>query len=165
MVGSCGEVRKLLPSHRDTKLSWCDCRTHSFNTGRNTGATSICTFDVNVTLPVGLAPGVYTNTTEEITATVDGATRTGEPVSDTLTVVGAPTLAKSFTDGPVMPGGTVTLEFTLSHPADAPGNATGIAFTDDLNAVLIGLAPTCRRRPIRRAGQDRPSPARLVILC
>ncbi|MCP4041079.1 MAG: hypothetical protein GY731_03855, partial [Gammaproteobacteria bacterium] len=103
------------------------------------GAGATCTFDVTVTIPAGMPTGVYTNTTEEISATVDGDTRTGEPASDTLTVISAPQLSKEFTDDPVAPGGTATLEFTLTYPADASGNATDITFTDDLAMVLTGL--------------------------
>ena len=97
-----------------------------------------CTFDVTVTIPAALGAGIYTNTTEAPTATVDGATRTGLAASDTLTVVAAPQLTKEFLDDPVAPGGTVTLEFTLEHSADASGDATGITFTDDLS-FLAGL--------------------------
>ena len=109
------------------------------------GAGSTCTFEVTVTIPATLAPGVYVNTTEEITATVDGATRIGEPASDDLTVIAAPQLTKSFTDDPVDPSGTVTLEFTLTYPPDASGAATGITFTDDLSflsGLTANLPPT-----------------------
>ncbi|MDX2428678.1 MAG: IPTL-CTERM sorting domain-containing protein [Xanthomonadales bacterium] len=101
-----------------------------------------CTFDVTLTIPAGFPPGIYTNTTEQPTATVGSTTYTGKPASDTLTVVGAPTLAKAFTDDPVGPGSTVTLEFSLTYPADASGDATGIIFTDDLAPVLAGLTAT-----------------------
>ena len=47
-------------------------------------------------------------------------------------------LQKSFTDDPVAPGGTVTLEFTLTN-MDASQAATGLTFTDDLGAALAGL--------------------------
>ena len=98
-----------------------------------------CTFDVTLTVPVGFPSGVYVNTTEEITATVDGETRTGKPASDDLVVAAAPSLLKAFTDDPVDPGDTVTLEFTLTHDLNAPADATGIAFSDDLSATLAGL--------------------------
>ena len=101
-----------------------------------------CTFEVTLTIPAGFPPGIYTNTTEQPTATVGGTIYTGKPASDTLTVIGAPTLAKAFTDDPVGPGSTVTLEFSLTYPADASGDATGITFTDDLAAVLAGLTAT-----------------------
>lgn len=103
------------------------------------GAGSTCTFDVTVTVPGGQATGDYVNTSEEITATVDGATRTGDPATDTLRVIAAPSLSKAFTDDPVAPGGTVTLEFTLTHSSNATTDATGITFTDDLVPVLAGL--------------------------
>jgi len=53
-----------------------------------------------------------------------------------------------FTDDPVEPGGTVTLEFTVeNNTADIPtvaasktfGMVSDISFTDDLSAVLAGL--------------------------
>jgi len=101
-----------------------------------------CTFDVTLTIPETFPPGIYTNITEEITAIVDDFPVTGPPASDDLTIIAAPALTKSFIDDPVAPGGTATLEFTLEYPADASGDATGIAFTDDLNAALSGLAAT-----------------------
>lgn len=109
------------------------------------GAGDSCTFDVTLTTPDGLGPGLYLNTTEEITATVDDDTRTGDPASDTLTVIAAPSLTKAFTDDPVAPGGMATLEFTLSYPDEATGDATEITFTDDLTALtppLAGLSAT-----------------------
>jgi len=44
---------------------------------------------------------------------------------------------KSFTDDPVLPGDTVTLEFMIQNTDDSP--VTAITFTDDLNAALSGL--------------------------
>ena len=105
------------------------------------GAGSSCTFDVTLTIPVGFPGGTYTNTTEEITATVDGATRTGDPASDDLVVVAAPRLTKEFTDDPVDPGGTVTLEFTLENTSTTD-DATDITFSDDLDGAVTGLAAT-----------------------
>lgn len=109
-------------------------------TGGNLAALGSCTFSVTIDIPVGFPAGVYTNTTEAITATISAETRTGNPATDTLAIVGAPRLIKSFTDDPVLPGNTVTLEFTLSHDATAPANATNIAFTDDLTATVPALA-------------------------
>ncbi len=106
-----------------------------------------CTFDVQVTIPSDMPPGTYSNTTQNITATVDGATRQGHAASDTLRIVSAPTLTKEFVDDPVPPGGTATLEFTLTYPDDANGNATDISFTDDLASVLAGLTATLPPTP------------------
>ena len=98
-----------------------------------------CTFSITLDVLTGAETGIYPNTTTTITATVDGATRSGDPASDSFEIVAAPTLGKSFTNDPVAPGGTVTLEFTLTHSADATVDATGILFTDDLAPVLGSL--------------------------
>ncbi|MEM7349853.1 MAG: IPTL-CTERM sorting domain-containing protein [Acidobacteriota bacterium] len=114
------------------------------------GAGATCTFDVTLTIPTDFAAGVYTNTTGDVTATVDGATRTGDPASDTLTVIAGPSLSKTFLGDPVAPGGTVTLEFTLELSANSPTDATGITFTDDLAAVvpaLVGLTASVPPTP------------------
>ncbi|MEM1177853.1 MAG: hypothetical protein AAGM22_05885 [Acidobacteriota bacterium] len=108
----------------------------------NLATSASCTFTVDLQIPSGVPAGDYLNVTDAISATVDGVTQTGGTASDTLTIVGAPRLAKDFTDDPVAPGGTVTLEFTLEHSAAASADATNIGFTDDLNAVIAGLAAT-----------------------
>ena len=110
--------------------------------GGNLAAGATCTFSTTVNLPAGFPGGTYTNTTGAITATIDGiGPVTGLPDSDDLQVAGGPRLSKEFTDDPVEPGANVTLEFTLTHDLFAPTNATGIAFTDDLDATpaLAGL--------------------------
>lgn len=107
--------------------------------GANLPPSGSCTFTVDLALPVGTPAGTYTNTTSIVTATVDGSTQTGQPASDTLGIVAAPLLTKQFTDDPVLPGGTVTLEFTLEHDEAAPAPATAISFGDDLAATLTGL--------------------------
>lgn len=104
------------------------------------GPGDSCSFDVTLTVPVGVAPGVKVNTTGEVSATVEGDTRAGNAASAAFTVIAAPDLVKEFTDDPVAPGAIVTLQFTLSYPAEASGDATGISFTDDLTTVLTGLA-------------------------
>ena len=96
-----------------------------------------CTFSITLDVTDTAAAGLYPNITSEISATVDGATRTGRPASDTLEVISAPTLTKIFTDDPVAPGGSATLELTLTYPADASGDATAMGFTDDLNTMGI----------------------------
>lgn len=47
-------------------------------------------------------------------------------------------LTKEFTNDPVAPGDTVTLEFTITNQ-DLIQSATSITFTDDLDATLPGL--------------------------
>jgi len=109
-------------------------------TGAELAPGASCTFSITLDVAVGVSNGTYPNTTTPVTATVDGATVTGEPATDDLEVVAAPALFKSFTDDPVQPGDTVTLEFTLLHSEFAPADATAITFTDDLGATLTGLA-------------------------
>lgn len=111
-------------------------------TGGTLAPGASCTFEVLLDLPSTLPSGTYTNVSEEITATVDGMTVTGNPATASFDVVGGPVLNKVFTDDPVLPGGTVTLQLTLTHDQNAPGDATGITFTDDLDAALSGLVAT-----------------------
>ena len=82
-------------------------------TGGDLAASASCTFDVTMTVPA-VAPGIYTNTTSSLTALLGATTVTSPPASDDLTVASAVELSKAF-DGPVVPGGTATLAFTLSH--------------------------------------------------
>ncbi len=108
-------------------------------TGGDLLAGTSCTFSVNVRVPAGAADGVYGNLTSDLTATVNGSTVTLPAAADSLTVNGELLLfTKSFTDDPVQPGSTVTLEFTLMN-TDATQAVTGMTFTDDLDAALTGL--------------------------
>ena len=107
-------------------------------TGGSLAVGESCTFSVALDIPLGMANGTYTNTTGEITGMIEGQTVSGKPATDDVQVIAAPKLRKSFTDDPVFPGDTVTLEFTISHDENAPGDATAISFTDDLDAALSG---------------------------
>ena len=111
-------------------------------TGLDLTAGTSCTFTVMVDVPAGAADGDYTNVTSNLTATLGVSSVAADPAIDTLTVsTDLLFLTKAFTDDPVMPGGTVTLEFTVDN-LDATNTATAITFTDDLDAVLSGLAAT-----------------------
>ncbi|MBT8116097.1 MAG: thrombospondin type 3 repeat-containing protein, partial [Arenicella sp.] len=115
-------------------------------TGGSLAAGDSCTFSLTVDIPVGLEPGTYTNTTEEISAVLDGHAGTptvvGPPASDDIVVLAAPNLSKEFIDDPVQPGGTVTLEFNLTYAEGTESQATAIAFTDDLSFLLSGITAT-----------------------
>ncbi len=115
--------------------------------GGTVGVGSSCIFDLVLDVLDGAAEGFYPNTTSEITATVGAASVAGPPASDLLEVLGAPTLTKEFTDDPVLPGGEVTLQFTLSHSDDAPADAVDIEFMDDLALTLTGLAAKAGELP------------------
>ncbi|HEX2254369.1 MAG TPA: hypothetical protein VHQ65_13945 [Thermoanaerobaculia bacterium] len=101
-----------------------------------------CDFTVVLQLPATIAPETYVNTTSGVTAVVGGQVFTGPPASDQVGGVGPPALSKGFLDDPVLPGETVELRFVLTLSEDAPGAATGITFTDDLDATLAGLVAT-----------------------
>lgn len=106
--------------------------------GGNLAAGGSCTFQVDLTVPDSVGNNTYTNLTSEVTATVDGDGVTGPPASADLTVLAPPSLLKSFLSASP-PGGTVDLQFTLALSENAPGPATGISFTDDLESTLAGL--------------------------
>jgi len=99
-----------------------------------------CTFVATLQVPAGAAPGPYPNTTSAPEATVLGATATGLAASDTLDIASL-TFEKAFIDDPVLPGGTVTLSFTLRNDS-ATEAASDIFFTDSLSATLAGLTAT-----------------------
>ena len=60
----------------------------------------------------------------------------------TAQVLGPVTLTKTFTNDPVLPGGSVTLEFTIENLDQNNSVAADIGFTDDLDAVVSGLVAT-----------------------
>lgn len=96
-----------------------------------------CTFGVMVTTDAGLTPqGIHTNTTSDVTASVEGLATTSPPAEDDL-LVAALTLTKEFVNDPVVPGGTVDLTFTLTN--DGGEDATNVFFDDDLDNVLDGM--------------------------
>ncbi|MCA1780298.1 MAG: hypothetical protein LC637_13235, partial [Xanthomonadaceae bacterium] len=99
-----------------------------------------CTFSATLQVPTGVAPGPYPNTTSAPEATVLGETATGLAASDTLDIASL-SFDKEFTDDPVLPGGPVTLSFTLRNDS-ATEVASNIGFTDDLDAALAGLVAT-----------------------
>lgn len=98
-----------------------------------------CSFSIVLDVEAGTSSTIFNNVTSEVTGTANGQAVTGNPATDDLQVVGAPELTKQFTDDPVDPGETATLQFTISHDELASGNAEDIALTDDLDAALSGL--------------------------
>ena len=109
--------------------------------GIDLAAGASCTFSFVLQVPLDTESGVYVNTTSEVTGLdPDEQPLTGRAASDDVSIVSAPSLEKAFVGDPVAPGATVTLRFTLTSAEGAAGTATGIEFTDDLSAVLAGLA-------------------------
>ncbi|MGY8690908.1 MAG: DUF7933 domain-containing protein, partial [Verrucomicrobiales bacterium] len=99
-----------------------------------------CTFSVGVTVPSGTLPGTYTTSPSTAVAVISGISTTSPAASADL-LVPSLTLTKEFIDDPVNPGQPVTLEFELTnhHPTE---EASGISFTDSLQATLSGLVST-----------------------
>ncbi|MFT5165066.1 MAG: hypothetical protein ACI8P3_000290, partial [Saprospiraceae bacterium] len=109
-------------------------------TGGNIAAGASCTFSIDLTIPTNQGSGTYTNTTSYLSAVVDGQSLQTNPATGDLEVLAVPQLSKSFTDDPVNAGAIVNLEFTITYDEFATGDATGVSFTDNLNAVIPGLA-------------------------
>lgn len=97
-----------------------------------------CTFSLTLEATADASTGIYPVIAEG-TATVDALSQAINTASASIIVTPIPELTKDFTDDPVAPGGSVTLEYRLNYSADAVGPATGISFTDDLNTTLTGL--------------------------
>jgi hypothetical protein len=96
-----------------------------------------CSFTVTLTVPANAAPATYTNTTNNVTATVSGTSVTGNTAQDDL-LVAVINFTKEFLTDPVIPGGSSMLRFTIEVDANSPTDATNILFTDNLSAMLSG---------------------------
>ncbi len=112
-------------------------------TGGSLLAGASCTFGVTLDVPAGAADDSHVNTTSPLSATVGGQPNVlFDPAVDSLTISSSLlVLAKEFVDDPVAPGGQATLRFTIDN-LSASETITAIAFTDDLDAALSGLAAT-----------------------
>ncbi len=108
-------------------------------TGGSLAPGASCTFSLVLDVPIETASGRYSNRTEPITAIVDGSAVTGKAAAAALDFVAAPELRKAFAEARVAPGDPIALQFELSYGENAPGEATGISFVDDLSAMLSGL--------------------------
>ncbi|MDJ0931099.1 hypothetical protein [Breoghania sp.] len=106
----------------------------------NLVASGLCTITLTLTMPGNQPAGSFVSTSSDVTSD----SGTGAPATNTL-VVSAPALdvnlVKIFTDDPVLPGGTVTLEFTLRNDDEATA-ISSLAFTDDLDSMLSGAVAT-----------------------
>ena len=98
-------------------------------TGVTLAANSSCTVKVDVTSGMG---GAYSNVSGAVTSTNGG---TGNTASATLTVLGKPSISKSFTPSSIPAGGNSTLALTITNPGASA--LSGVAFTD---AFPSGLA-------------------------
>ncbi|MDX1450739.1 MAG: hypothetical protein R3246_16945, partial [Acidimicrobiia bacterium] len=95
-------------------------------------AFDVCSVSVSVTTT---DRGIFTNAVE-ITSD-SGSVGYGVAELDVPTTF----LEKVFIDDPAAPGGTATLQFTITN-LDRDQTATDIAFSDDLDVTLAGLTAT-----------------------
>jgi hypothetical protein len=112
--------------------------------GMSVAASDSCSFDVTFSIPPGTVVGDYAAASDEFSYNLGGGGLTSPAGSDVLTVsdgfegAGAPTVfTKEFPTDPVLAGNQTTLQFTIV-PTEGT-DATGLTFTDDLDAVLSGL--------------------------
>jgi len=97
-----------------------------------------CSFRVLLQVSAAAVPGAYANTTSAPTATILGEMATGLAASDTLNISSV-SFDKAFINDPALPGGMVTLRYTLRNDS-ASTSATAIQFTDNLDGALTDLA-------------------------
>src|SRR6185312_13367208 len=96
-------------------------------------AQASCTISVDVTS--NIVGGPYNNTSANIAGT---ARVTNAVTVAGLTVIAAPTAAKSFAPATIAPNGTSVLAIVLSNPNNTA--VTGAAFTDSYPAGLVNTA-------------------------
>ncbi len=94
-----------------------------------------CSFGVPLLVPAGAAAGGFTNTTDPLTALIDGTPVVANTATDILRVQAVPILTKEFLGDPVGAGGTVTLEFTVTN-TNPDLSLDEIAFVDELTSFL-----------------------------
>ncbi len=98
--------------------------------GGSIPASSSCTFSVTVT---GIAAGLQTNTTGNVTSTEGG---TGGTATASVKVEAPPSIAKVFNPSTIALNATTSLTFTITNPAANVDPLTGVAFTDTLPTGL-----------------------------
>ncbi|MDH4226694.1 MAG: DUF11 domain-containing protein [Deltaproteobacteria bacterium] len=103
--------------------------------GATIPASGSCTVTVNVT---SATPGSYLNTIPAGGVTTANAGSNTGAASDTLTVLGRPTVSKAFSPTSIGVNSTSTITITLTNPNAA--NITGAAFTDTYPAGLVNAA-------------------------
>ncbi len=105
--------------------------------GGNLMPGNSCTFSVTLQVPLA-GSGTFTNTTTAPSSTVNGITAISPAAEDDLQVIGDVSFSKSFLNDPVLPGGTVDLQFTISN-ASADNAVTSISFSDSFSSTLDGM--------------------------
>ncbi|MEO1257192.1 MAG: MopE-related protein [Bacteroidota bacterium] len=105
-------------------------------TGGSLTPGSSCSITVTLDIDAGAALGTYSNTTNTLTAEVNGQNVSGIEAEDDLLVTNL-NFTQEFIGGPALPGDLVTLRFTIENTGSF--DATGIQFTNSLSSTLSGL--------------------------
>ena len=103
--------------------------------GATIASSGSCTFGVNV---VGITAGAQANTTGAVSSNQSGAGATSNTA--TVTVLGSPTITKSFGAASVALNGSTTLTFTVSN-TNAGTALTGVGFTDTFPSGMVVATP------------------------
>ncbi|MEP2718088.1 Ig-like domain-containing protein [Pseudophaeobacter sp.] len=111
-------------------------------TGLEIPASDSCSFSVDLLVPAGASDGSYQLLSSSVSATVGGNPVALPAMTETLLVDSALVqLVKSYSSDPTAPGGTVTVNYTLTNLNSTKALAN-LAFSDDLDGLLTGLAST-----------------------
>lgn len=115
--------------------------------GGSVGPGASCTISVPVLVPAGATPGIYAVGSDDLFGTLGSTPFNPAQLAPVLEIIGSEDtgggdllFTKEFTDDPVAPGDSVTLEFTIT--ASGLFSVADLAFTDDLDAALSGLVAT-----------------------
>lgn len=101
--------------------------------GASLAASASCTFSVNVT---GTTAGPKSNSTQVVSTEGGG----GNTTTANLTVVGPPTISKTFGAVNIPLNGSTSLSFTINNPNPST-TLNSIGFTDTLPAGLVVSTP------------------------
>ncbi len=101
-------------------------------TGGELAPMSMCSFDIDVLVPMTATAGTYPNTTSDLT---QQGLKVADPANDDLVIEPPPTFAKAFAPSAIGIGQTSTLTFTIDNTASAVV-ASALAFTDNLPAGI-----------------------------
>ncbi|MFK8012895.1 MAG: beta strand repeat-containing protein, partial [Marinicellaceae bacterium] len=97
--------------------------------GGSVNASSSCTINVDIQV---IVPGILTNTTSILSTDLGDS---NQAVAE-LTIIGAPTITKSFVSDSITAGDSIDLTFSVIN--NSPAAASQISFSDDLQAFISG---------------------------
>jgi LPXTG-site transpeptidase (sortase) family protein len=95
------------------------------------------TCDVSI-IVTAMVPKLYPNVSGTVTSTNGG---NGNTAADSLTMLGAPVITKSFSPDTIIEGGTSTVTITITNPTGNIMALTGVTFTDNFPTGLIVQDP------------------------